>query len=264
MRYAIVVGLFFVFGLRSACGGITVGSLTLERESQPGDVYSGSITLTNNGNVAQDVAVYQTDYLFYSDGSNQFGDPGTTARSNARWITFSPRSLQIPPHNSSQISYRVIVPQDTTLIGTYWSMIMIEEVPLASDTAIYLAKNQAGIRQVTRYGAQCITQIGQSGTRQIKFARSGLVENEEKKIELQVDVQNTGERWIVPSAWVELYDGEGKLAGRIDGERKRVFPGTSVRLRFGLDGLTHGKYKALVVLDNGDQNVFGAKYDLEY
>jgi hypothetical protein len=247
-----------------ACGGLTVGSLTLERESQPGDVYTGSITLTNNGSVPQDVAIYQTDYLFHSDGSNQFGDPGSTERSNANWITFSPHSLQIPPHNSSQIAYRVIVPQDSSLTGTYWSMIMIEEVPLSSDTTIYLASNQAGVRQITRYGAQCITQIGQSGTRQVKFSRSGLVQNDQRQTELQVDVENIGQRWVSPSAWVELYDTTGRQVGRVDGEKKRLFPGTSARFRFNLESVARGKYKALVVLDNGDQNVFGAKYDLEY
>jgi hypothetical protein len=115
-----------------------------------------------------------------------------------------------------------------------------------------------------RYGVQCITQIGEGGTKQVQFSNSQLIRSADKKTELQVDVANSGQRWIVPTAWVELYDSSGHLADRVEGERKRIFPGTSVRLRFGLGDMTGGKFKALVVLDNGDQTVFGAKYDVEF
>jgi hypothetical protein len=77
-------------------------------------------------------------------------------------------------------------------------------------------------------------------------------------------VGNVGQRLVVPTSWVELYDQAGRRVGRYDGEKKRIYPGTSVRLRIPLRVIPGGKYKALVVLDNGEQNVFGAKYDLEF
>lgn len=177
---------------------------------------------------------------------------------------FSPRNLQVPPHGSAQVSYRIVVPGDSMLAGTFWSMIMVEEVPPPSDTTIYLARNQTSVRQVMRYGVQCVTHVGDSGERKVKFTGTRLVMGNSQTPQLEVDVENTGERWVVPTAWVELYDSTGHSVGRIDGEKKRIFPGSSVRFHLPVGSVPPGKYKALVVLDNGDQNVFGAKYDLEF
>jgi P pilus assembly chaperone PapD len=258
-----LLGILAFWHLSSAFAGVTIGTLTLEREVRPGETYQGSLMLTNNDNEPQDVVIYQTDYSFASDGSNQFGKPGTQPRSNAGWITFSPRQMQIPPHQGSDIHYVVHVPVDSALIGTYWSVIMVEEVP-PPDTMIHLARNETTVRQVMRYGVQCVTHIGESGTTKVQVTGARLEELQDNKKELQVDVQNTGERWIVPAAWMELYDSEGHHVGRFDSQKKRIFPGTSVRFHIELNGTYSGKYKALVVLDNGDQNVFGAKYNLEF
>jgi hypothetical protein len=260
---------FLAFWLLSFClpasAGVVIGSLTLEREARAGETYQGSVVMTNNEDTPQDVIIYQTDYLFASDGSNQYGKPGTHTRSNANWITFSPRQLQVPPHQSSQVSYVVHVPVDSALTGTYWSMIMVEEVPPPlPDSMLQLARNVAAVRQVMRYGVQCVTHIGESGATKVTVTGARLEELENHKRELQVDVENTGERWIVPAAWMELYDTEGRYVGRFETSKKRIFPGTSVRFHIELDGTFSGRYKALVVLDNGDQSVFGAKYNLEF
>lgn len=244
--------------------GITVGTLTVEREAAIGESYRGTITLANDGDEFQDVILYQTDYLCFSDGSNEFGDAGTLERSNANWITFSPPQLQVPPHQSSQVSYEISVPDDSSLIGTYWSLLMVEEVNSSSELPSDLYRNQAGIRQVIRYGIQCITQIGETGHHRLSFTGTQLVVGDNEEKELQVDVENTGERWAVPIAWMELYDASGRHVGRFESEKRRIFPGTSVRFRIHLSNVLSGKYKALVVLDNGDRNVLGAKYDLEF
>lgn len=264
-RWIGIVLLMAVIMTGSAHGGVTIGTLTLDREARPGETYQGTLMMTNNDVTPQDVIIYQTDYSFSSDGTNQFAKPGTQPRSNAPWVTFSPRQLQVPPRQSSEIHYVVHVPQDTALVGTYWSVIMVEEVPPPlPDTLIHLASNETSVRQVMRYGVQCVTHIGESGVPQVNVTGARLEQLENHRKELQVDVENTGDRWIVPTAWMELYDAEGHHVGRFESQRKRIFPGTSVRFHIELDGTFSGRYKALVVLDNGDQNVFGAKYNLEF
>ncbi|MBM3324751.1 MAG: hypothetical protein FJY66_03700 [Calditrichaeota bacterium] len=243
--------------------GITVETLSIEKTVDPGGVLRGTIVLTNNGSEPQGVVVYQTDYLFFSDGSNQFGAPGETERSNARWLTFSPHQTEVPPGQSSWISYELQVPNDSSLGGTYWSMLMVEQMDRPSDSNTVLRRNQAAVRQIIRYGIQCVTHIGRSGSHHLQFMETQLIEQEDGTKELQVDVENRGERWAVPKAWVELYSSTGRHLGRFESEKKRIFPGTSVRFRIALGDIPAGKYKALVVLDNGDQDVLGAKYDLE-
>ena len=48
-----------------------------------------------------------------------------------------------------------------------------------------------------------------------------------------------------------------------DGERARVYPGTSVRRAIDLSRVPAGGYKALLVADAGEDNVYGATYTLE-
>lgn len=244
--------------------GITVGTLSIEKKANPGESYEGTLTLTNDGNRLQKVAVYQTDYLCFSDGSNQFGVAGELKKSNADWITFNPNQIEVPPHQSSWINYEVRVPDDSSLIGTYWSLLMVEEVPELQDSLNNLKHNQTGIRHVVRYGIQCITHIGDTGHHGLNFTGTRLVKGESHQKELQVDVENIGERWAMPTAWIELYDISGRRVGRFESEKKRIFPGASVRFRINLSDAPSGKYKTLIVLDTGDQNVLGAKYDLEF
>lgn len=248
----------------SALAGISVGTLTLEREARPGEVYRGTLQLLNSDTIARTASVYQTDYLFYSDGSNTFSDPGSMPRSNASWLTFSPHEVEVPPQQSALVSYEIHVPADSTLQGTYWSMLMIEEIEEAVHAALHLRKHQAGVRQVVRYGVQCVTQIAETGNANLNFTGTQLVSEHGSSPELQVDVENVGDLSLSPIAWLELYDGNGKKVGRFEAEKKRIYPGTSVRFRMNLGNTPSGQYKALVVLDNGDQNVFGAKYDLEF
>jgi P pilus assembly chaperone PapD len=262
-RRIFLIGLVVLAATVPAEAGISVGTLTLESEAQRGQAYRGTFTVANTDSVPRTAVVYQTDYTFHSDGSNRFDEPGQAARSNASWITFSPHRIEVPPGQSATVSYEVRVPEDAALVGTYWSMLMVEEV---ADPGLptRLQRNQTEVRQTVRYGVQCITHIAGTGRAQLAFTGTRLVSEEGESRELQVDVENTGERWLSPAAWMELYDGNGRQVGRFESEKKRIFPGTSVRFRISLGDTPSGKYKALVVLDNGDQNVFGAKYDLEY
>ena len=81
------------------------GPLTHEKQALPGETFEASIDIQNNQDTPQDVKVYQTDYLFYADGRILYGDPGKIPRSNAHWISFSPKRLTIPPHDTVSVSY---------------------------------------------------------------------------------------------------------------------------------------------------------------
>ena len=85
----------------------------------------------------------------------------------------------------------------------------------------------------------------------------------EKRV-LQVDLENIGQRWLRLSLWVELYDESGRYIGKFDGQRKRTYPGTSVRCKVDLSNIPKGTYKALVVADCGGDYIFGANYNLKF
>lgn len=244
-------------------GVVIVGSLTREREAAVGESYQGVIFVRNPLDEPAEVKIYQTDYLFFSDGTSTYGEPGKIERSNAKWISFSPHRLVIPPQDKSAVEYTVKVPDDETLVGTYWSMLMVEEISKSSPEASTPEKGRVelGIRQVMRYGIQMLTHIGDTGTRKIKFLDKKLISQDGKTI-LQMDIENIGERWLTPTVWVELYNDQGIEVGRFESGKRRIYTSCSVRYKVDLTDVPKGKYKALVVADNGDEYVFGAKYDL--
>ena len=141
---------------------------------------------------------------------------------------------------------------------------MVQEVPDVSPNDLKEEKGKisAQFQTTMRYGIQIVTDIEDSGTRDMKFLGHRLAREDKRRV-LQVDVQNVGERRLRPPARVELYDQKGKEAGRFTSAKLRIYPGCSVRYKFDLSKVPKGAYKAFVIVDNEDDSVFGTQYDLD-
>ena len=239
------------------------GGLTIEKTILPNGSASGSIVILNSETTAKTIRIYPPDYTFSADGRNEFGKPGSTPRSCANWITLSSNQIVAPPKGSAEISYKISVPDDKNLRGTYWSVIMVEPVPDASLTPPSPEKGKAsiGVQAVFRHAVQVIVNIGDTGVKALEFTSKKL-KSEKGKTFLIIDAKNTGERWLVPELYVDLFDSNGQ-AKRSYGGKFRIYPGCSVRYTVDLGQLKHGTYSALVVADAGEEDVFGAKYTLE-
>jgi hypothetical protein len=264
MKSASIIVLLCASLLPAAGDVCLVGGLAREVTLEPGGKSEGRIILQNRAEEPQDIKVYQTDYLFYADGRNVYGEPGSVPRSNSSWITFSPSQFVIPPKETRSVYYTIQVPPTKDLAGTFWSMLMIEPQSAAAPQtqSPEETKAEVSVRTVLRYGIQVVTDIGEMGTREMRFADRRLVVDGEKRT-LELDIENTGERWLRPMVWAELYDEHGVSIGRFDGGRLRLYPGCSARFAIDLSQVPPGPYQALVVADNGDENVFGAQYKLE-
>jgi hypothetical protein len=245
-----------------------VSELSQDKEVRPGGVYSGAIILRNDTNEPQEAKVYQTDYTFQYDGTNQYGTPGTYPRSNAKWIDVSPSFVSIPPKGVSTLNYTVTVPKETDvarLTGTYWSMLMVEGIARGSAESSLPAtegKTQVGIVQNIRYGVQIATTIEKTGEKNIRFIANTLSPKKGGKRSLDVDIENTGQIGIRPKVYVELFNSKGVSLGQFPSPRYRIYPGTSVRQNIDVSKVANGTYKALVAVDAGGDNVFGAQYTL--
>ncbi len=247
-----------------------IGDLSQDRAGTPGEAYNGSILVKNDTEEPQEAKVYQTDYLFFSDGTNNYADPGSTPRSNARWVSFSPSSFIVPPLGTVTVNYTVVVPdtqKGRVLAGTYWSMLMVEGIPRESPESSRPDKNaraEMGVRQTLRYGIQIATHITGTGTKSVRFMGAKLVRGSRGETTLQVDLEDDGTLGFRPEVYVELFDGKGVSKGKFTGHRYRMYPGTSVRQMIELAGMEKGTYKALVVVDAGGDSVFGAQYTLDF
>ncbi len=252
------------------CGSLSAGvnlnvdgTLTRSFTLDPGGRTRGEIVVQNEGDEESEVKIFLQDYLHYADGRALFQKAGTVGRSNTSWITLTPNQAVIPAKGTLTINFTLSVPPDPKLKGTYWSLLMIEPVPKSLLTP-GKQENDVDIQVVTviRLAVQMITAIGKSGEAKLSFQSRSLTREKNGRF-LTLDLENTGERLLAPHVWTELFDKKGQSSGKIDGSSHRIYPGCSARFVLDLSKLAPGGYKAVVVADNGDDNVFGANYVLE-
>lgn len=237
-----------------------IGSLKQVYSSNPGEVVKGQIRIQNNDPKDQEVRIYQTDFLFNYQEQTFYDEPGTQKRSNAGWINYSPKTVVLKSKETRNIEYEITVPKNDSIIGTYWSIIMVEGVDP-------IDPNQQGdlsIRTATRYAVQVVSEINNKGTGLLKFMEPTLLPSEDgKKLFLAVDMVNQGEHYIAPEVSIELYDQDGVLAKKITAPKRGLYPTTSVRFKLDLEGVPSKKtYTAMIVAAGADDDVFGLEYTL--
>ncbi|MFC1490226.1 hypothetical protein ACFL6K_03355 [Candidatus Latescibacterota bacterium] len=264
MRLRVLLFLSFMlfFTAESHASITVVGNLAQQSVMLPGETHEGIITLRNLGTEPSEVRVYQTDYSFSSDGKTLYGTPGESPRSNAGWIIIQPNRMTISPGTTAPVYYTIKVPEDPELIGTFWSIVMVEEISNTSPESSNQSRS-VGIQAVMRYGVQLITEIADTGTNSLKFLDRQYIISEDGTKTFQIDLENNGEKWYIPDLMIEVYDSSGNNVEHFEGSNRRIFPGCSVRHLIDITSLPAGKYKFLVIVDTGDENVYGAEYDLE-
>lgn len=141
---------------------------------------------------------------------------------------------------------------------------MVEPLPRLdpSPTEPEDERRRMGIRTVTRTGIHIATHIDDTGRRDLRFV-SRAMEIAEGRVLLRIDMENTGERSLNLDFWVQLIDGGGNDIGRFSAGRQGLYPGSSARMRVDFSGVPPGEYQAVVIADNQDEYVFGARYTIE-
>jgi P pilus assembly chaperone PapD len=263
MKNAFLIILVLLGTVTASNAGVSViGSLTRENTVGPGERYEGDIMVRNSDEKPVEVRIYKKDYLFYADGRNLYDESGSTPRSNATWITVQPAQMTVPPKGSGMFHYTVQAPKNVQLKGSYWSLLMVEPMaPPAVLPSQEKNKISIGLQTVIRYAIQIVTDIGASGEWQLKFRDKRVVMSEGKRL-FEIDIENTGERWLSPVVWIDLYNAEGASIGRFESSQKRIYPGCSVRHQMDLTGVPAGTYSALAIADNKDDHVFGGQYEI--
>lgn len=239
-----------------------IGSLRQVFTVNKGEIIKGQIRIQNNEAKDQEVRIYQTDLLYNLQEQTFYDEPGANKRSNASWIQFSPKTVVLKSNESRTVEYEITVPQNDTLKGTYWSVLMVEGVNPIDPSK----KGDLNITTVTRYAVQVVNEINNKGKGSLKFMEPTLVNEETtKKLYLAVDISNNGDRYISPEVSMELYDENGTSVKTIKASRKGLYPTTSVRFKLDLEGLPSKKtYTAMIVAAGAEDDVFGLEYTLYF
>jgi hypothetical protein len=251
-------------GAARAHAGISVlNGLSHERVAQPGESYDGEVTIANNADRVAQVRVYQTDYTFDASGTASYDAIGTLERSSGRWVTVgAPGVVTLGPRQQATLPYTVTVPVAESLGGTYWSVLMIEEVP-ASVLDDVRTEPALGIRNVMRYAIQLVTHIGDTGEEDFRVAAMRLEAKDAAHLGLLlVDLENVGETLLRAELRCELFDAEGRAVGAHLASRKRLYPGTSARFVADLTEVPLGAYKMVMMVRMASGSVYASEYVL--
>jgi hypothetical protein len=262
-RHLAALTLLCASAVPSAAQIAVIGSTVVERVALPGETYAGTVVVRNLTKQHQPVRIYQTDYLFYADGTSRYDVGGTAPRSNSRWVVPAQRSLIIAPLSDATVSYAVSVPKSDSLVGSYWSAIMVEAAPITPSMPS-ADRSNVTVGTVMRYAVQVATHIRASGSRKVTFASARVVAETDGAQVFELDVVNSGERAHRPTMWIEVYDNDGTLRAKARQERGLLYPGTSLRQRFALGRISAGAYRAVVFADSGDDAVFAAPFTLRF
>lgn len=119
------------------------------------------------------------------------------------------------------------------------------------------------IQESVRYAIQIITNIGKTGNGQLEFQQPGVVQEGDKSY-FDFIMVNTGERLISPDVKMELIDVNTGMSVKVFSAPKNgMYPTTSTKWRFPLEGIATGKtYKAVIVADGSGEDVFGMEYTI--
>lgn len=237
---------------------VILNGLTHENNASIGETYRNGIQVQNAGKEPRSIKVYQRDYWYSYAGESKHDEAGTLPRSNADWINYSPTFLTLPPNETAIIDIEVAVPQNDTLTGTFWSVIMIEGIQ-PQDT---IGSSGVKIHTAIRYAVQIITNIGATGKRDLQFLGLELTEEEGNQV-LNVALENTGERILKPELSLEVFNNNGESIGIFKADRRKTYPGTSILLSLPLAGIKPDEYTAVLVADCGEDHIFGTNITLE-
>lgn len=105
--------------------------------------------------------------------------------------------------------------------------------------------------------------IMRTGRAKVAFDGVKVVENEDRDLILHAGYTNTGKIMIEPEIWVEIYDTAGNLLDRMQGDPRRVYPGMTSKQSISVTHILPGTYEVLLVVDAGEDNIFGAQYTLD-
>lgn len=239
---------------------MVIGGTVEEHELRPGQRYQGQLQVRNMTDEPQDVRIYPRDYSFEAGGNSEFPDSGTNARSNGGWLTFGPNELLLPPRADGSVDYTVQVPEDgTQLAGTYWSVLMVEAARPAPAPGDDESQRGVGLRTRVRVAVQIATHLLGTGRHDVDLRDATLTADPEEDTVFRLDLVNVGERAYRPEIRLHLYDADGQRVKTLGERRGLLYPGTSLRQTFDMDGLEPGSYEALVTVDTGGTELFGAQ-----
>jgi hypothetical protein len=261
----------FLFSLNFSYSQIMVmGDLVREKEVSIGTSFEDKVVLKNiSDSLYYSIRVYQTDYRSLCNDSYEYPDISLrkVPRSNSSWVSYSPSYLTIAPQSYATVNYMVTIPNDTNLTGSYWSMIMLE-IEGSMDSPGKAGRNLM-MNSKFRYAITAVVHISNTGIRKLNVKNISLIKNEKNISCLNFEVENIGERAMMPDVLVNLFN--NTTGSKVVIENKDVFKGRKTLIcpencafqNIPIGILPVGMYQANIVFEASYDEVFSFQFNIK-
>ncbi len=258
MKYSLkasAVSLSFAAVLLLLAGASPVQAATLrisapkvQLELAPGASTTGEITVENPTEEDTRVRIYIEDWVYAAGGTGEkiFSPSGTTARSAAGWITFSPAEEVLKPFGRTTVRYTIQVPPDAK--GAHYAVLFFEAI-------LGVAKDEEGVNVLVsgRIGSLFYLEAAGSTVREGRVKEVTLDPPQgNRPLEIKTVFENTGDTDITVGGNFLVMDTDGQIHARGDLNRIYTFPGTTEPGSTQWVGrLSSGAYQVLLTYDLG-------------
>ncbi len=224
-----------------------------------GEQYQGELYLFGSEKDSIQIKIYPMDWSLSTSGNYQFLPMGTVKRSASSWISFSPKTLNLPPKRGQKIEYTIKVPNDAS--GSYWAALMAETNPTLGgepgQVQVMMAGRVAYIIRIDINGSS-------AGVGKVERLKLNW-DQEDNKLDASLRIKNSGISMLRFKGKLELKDNQGKAIGTIPFREGYILP--DYTREFDLAdhklNLKSGFYIGLAIADFGERNLKAVQASLE-
>jgi hypothetical protein len=210
---------------------------------RPGEPFEIELATVNSGAEAVEMGVEVTD--FWYDGNNEkiFSPPGTSPRSAANWIQFTPEKFDVAPGAAQKMKAVITPPSDAR--GGYYAALFVDSKPRLS-----FRKTSSGSPVYTRMRVGCLVLLQAENTEEIKLeVRNATLTppSSSNALKLRVPIFNNGNTHVFAQPTLAILDPDHKLIAKAQGDMKRLLPGQKDELSIDWAGdLKPGQYSGVL------------------
>ncbi|SRR6056297_159682 len=245
----------FIFSLQARI--VVTNGLSHQHDLSNLDNDRGVIRLKNMGKEEQRVRIYLSDLFMDCDKGTTFVSAGEALRSNADWITISSVEEVVSPDESVEIQYVIKKPSSVAQNGSFWSFIMVENVPEIDTSNV-----EGGVKLNTnfRYAVQIISDIGGEdgdiGFDSVYYAPESS--------ELVLHMTNPSTRLIRATFELEMFNSKGEQLKFQGDTPVKLYPGLCRKVKLPLDAEERtGLFEGNVIVRTNNFGLFGYRLKMD-
>lgn len=241
--------ILILFSQVSIANVIVLNGLTHTHDSKSGQFISGVIKLKNTKDSEQRVIIYFNDLLQNCGEKTLLTSESTHGKSIKNWLATEVNEYVLKPKEEYELVYTIKVPDNTTLNGSYWGVLMVEiEEPIKEDELEYSVKLESKVR----YGIQIIADINSKTNSELDFNNIEILKENDTANSIRLEVKNLGNFYVQPTIVLEIFNENGTQEKKIEVKFKKIYPGHCKLFNLDVSDIPNGKYTGVIVADYGE------------